>query len=75
MIRQEKQKEKKSETNNQQNMKSFLARSKDTAVQVESAQLDELGISNMLGCTAWDARESPNRTSTYIKMNYSRETR
>lgn len=38
-------------------------------------QLDERKISNVIGYIAWDARESLNKTSTYIKMNYSRETR
>lgn len=44
-------------------------------MQIKSEQLDEARISNVIGCIAWDARESLNKTSTYIKMNYSRETR
>lgn len=45
-------------------------------MQIElDEQLDERKISNVIGYIAWDARESLNKTSTYIKMNYSRETR
>lgn len=45
-------------------------------MQIElDEQLDERKISNVIGYIAWDACESLNKTSTYIKMNYSRETR